>query len=693
MNMHKGYQNQNHGHQSHHVNNQHQDHGSIGGQGGYGNHQHNVSASTLSNTTPHFTPAHLQNGTPDNTGGLGKSSNEHYNEQIREYQKLKMSGEKPHYYARTTPHVQRLPSTTMSSASTKVTDVDEHGTRPRVTEEGQEDGLWDAMDLGGHGLKSMAQSLFRHYPHLRKVYFNHNRLNMLPPQISLMRDLTILDLSFNNLSELPPEIGMLTNLKKLNLFENKLQELPYEIGFLYQLELLGLEGNPMRRAPDQYDRLAEHGTQELVRYLREEAPSKLWLWCRSAIEQANTSVAPAPPEDRPWHQLVEDDDTPAKDRFSVISWNTLCDRAATQAMYGYAPSRALSWQTRKYMILDELKERNADILALQEVDIENYNEFFAPSLATQDYKGVFQAKGRARTMSEKEAKIVDGCATFYKSSKYILLHKHTINYAQEAIGRPDMKGEHDVYNRVMPRDHIALVLFLENRRTGTRLVVVNTHLTWEVWFSDVKIVQVAILLDHLAKKVEEYSRWPPTKDKDRETFRFSNEDGIDSTDGVKAELVQSVAYDTGLQIPILVCGDFNSTHDSGVYDLITQGSLSASHPELGSQQYGDFTRNGMTHPFSLKSSYAQIGELPFTNWTPDFRNVIDYIWYSTSTLQITGLLGQVDPGYMSRVPGFPNYHFPSDHLLLMSEYSVKEKKERKAPVEVDFGPSRRDNRS
>ena len=54
-------------------------------------------------------------------------------------------------------------------------------------------------------------------------------------------------------------------------------------------------------------------------------------------------------------------------------------------------------------------------------DIENYNEFFAPSLATQEYKGVFQAKGRARTMSEKEAKIVDGCATFYKSSKYLLL--------------------------------------------------------------------------------------------------------------------------------------------------------------------------------------------------------------------------------------------------------------------------------
>jgi len=402
------------------------------------------------------------------------------------------------------------------------------------------------------------------------------------------------------------------------------------------------------------------------------------------------STAPEPPNPRAWHQLLDENEASERDRFSVISWNTLCDRAATQAAYGYAAKAALDWDRRKYLILAELRERNADILTLQEVDIENYNEFFAPSLA-QSYKGVFQAKGRARTMSEKEAKIVDGCATFYKHSKYMLLQKHVINYSHEAINRPDMKGEHDVYNRVMPRDHIALVLFLENRQTGTRLIVVNTHLTWEVWYSDVKIIQVAILMDQLTKKADEYAKWPPTKDKDKEIFRFANEDSVDVPDGVKPDPVPSVSYESGTQIPVLVCGDFNSTHDSGVYDLITQGSLSNSHSELGTQKYGDFTRNGMAHPFSLQSSYGKIGELPFTNWTPDFRQVIDYVWYSTNTLQVAGLLGQVDPNYMSRVPGFPNYHFPSDHLLLMAEYSVKEKKERKV-VEADFGPQRRDNR-
>ena len=276
MGMHKNFQNQSHGHQGHHVNNQHQDHSGMGGQGAFGNHQHSMSASTLSNTTPHFTPAHLQNGTPDNSNALTKAPNEQYSEHIREYNKLKLAGDKPHFYARTTPHVSRQPGTSLTAMNAKLTDADEHGTRFNrvVVEEDAENKLWDAMDLGGHGLKSMGATLFRHYPHLRKIYFNHNRLMILQPEIRKMNHLTVLDLSFNQLTELPPEIGMLTNLKKLLLFENRLEDLPYEIGYLYQLEMLGLEGNPMRRGQDVLERLVEQGTQELVRYLREEAPGK-----------------------------------------------------------------------------------------------------------------------------------------------------------------------------------------------------------------------------------------------------------------------------------------------------------------------------------------------------------------------------------------------------------------------------------
>jgi CCR4-NOT transcription complex subunit 6 len=123
-----------------------------------------------------------------------------------------------------------------------------------------------------------------------------------------------------------------------------------------------------------------------------------------------------------------------------------------------------------------------------------------------------------------------------------------------------------------------------------------------------------------------------------------------------------------------------------VYELLTHGVLAEEHPDLEKRLYGNLSRVGMTHPFSLKSAYAAIGELSFTNYTPEFTDVIDYIWYSSNALHVIGLLGEVDKEYLQRVPGFPNYHFPSDHLALLAEFSAKGK--RGKVVEVDFGPQR-----
>jgi CCR4-NOT transcription complex subunit 6 len=77
----------------------------------------------------------------------------------------------------------------------------------------------------------------------------------------------------------------------------------------------------------------------------------------------------------------------------------------------------LAWESRRELILAELRERDADIVCLQEIDQDSFNEFFRAELAHNDYKGVFWPKSRARTMAEREAKLVDGCAIFYKNSK------------------------------------------------------------------------------------------------------------------------------------------------------------------------------------------------------------------------------------------------------------------------------------
>jgi CCR4-NOT transcription complex subunit 6 len=265
-----------------------------------------------------------------------------------------------------------------------------------------------------------------------------------------------------------------------------------------------------------------------------------------------------------------------------------------------------------------------------------------------------------------------------------------IDFSHLAIAKPDMKGQHDVYNRVMPRDNIGVVVFLENRDTGSRLIVVNTHLYWDQNYRDVKVVQTTILMEEVTKLAEKYAKHPPTPDKDKMRFRYSNEDkeGDDGEEVVVAPPVPSMSYERGTDIPMIVAGDFNSTVRSGVYQLLTTGHLPGDHKDLGSYKYGDISRHGARHTFGLKSSYGSINELPFTNYTPGYTGVLDYILYSTGSLSVTGVLGEVDPVYLRRVPGFPNQHYPSDHLLLHAEFKGRAARKERKVTEVDFGPQK-----
>lgn len=375
-----------------------------------------------------------------------------------------------------------------------------------------------------------------------------------------------------------------------------------------------------------------------------------------------------------------------------MSYNILCDKYATTAQYGYTASRDLSWDYRKGRILEEIKCHNADIICLQEIDRESFDGFFRPELSMTDYRGIFWPKSRAKTMADKDAKLVDGCAIFYKGSKYVMLAKELVDFANIAINRQDMKGEHDTFNRVMPRDHIAVITFLENRMTGSRIIIGNAHLLWDPEFADVKLVQVAILMEQITKFSEIWASYPPCRDK--AAFRHSQADGEGNTesDAESLDPGPSLEYPSGPQIPLIICGDFNCAADSGVYELITNGSVPGNHTDMGNRGYGSLTRDGMAHPFKLKSAYNSPDELSFTNYTPNFTGILDYIWYSTNALQIRELLGNVDEEYLQKVPGFPNHWFPSDHLSLKAEFSVKQRKETKA-IDANNGAHREWERS
>ena len=217
-------------------------------------------------------------------------------------------------------------------------------------------------------------------------------------------------------------------------------------------------------------------------------------------------------------------------------------------------------------------------------------------------------------------------------------------YTQSALKREDFKKTEDVFNRVMNRDDIAVACLLRHKVDGYKLVVANAHFFWDPAFSDVKLVQAGMLMEELE---DVYAKWS-VKRKD------------------EPKPSSPTTPDLSGKTALVVCVDMNSTPDSGVYEFLFRGQLGPSHPDFKGHRYGKYTEVGMSHPFSLRSAYAQGPNgaeiLPFTNYTPGFSGVIDYIWYGTTGLSVEAVMDGPESAYIENVVGFPDPHFPSEHL-------------------------------
>ena len=83
-------------------------------------------------------------------------------------------------------------------------------------------------------------------PFLKVLNFSSNRLQFLPKEIGMLKNLIELHLSDNLLLSLPEEIGLLENLKELYLGDNKLEKLPDSFSQLCNLKHLYIFGNQIK---------------------------------------------------------------------------------------------------------------------------------------------------------------------------------------------------------------------------------------------------------------------------------------------------------------------------------------------------------------------------------------------------------------------------------------------------------------
>lgn len=71
-----------------------------------------------------------------------------------------------------------------------------------------------------------------------------------------------------------------------------------------------------------------------------------------------------------------------------------------------------------------------------------------------------------------------------------------------------------------------------------------------------------------------------------------------------------------------------------------------------------------THPFTFKSA---CGTPKYTNYTEDFKDCLDYIFYDTKCLESLSFVPFPDESLLSENTALPSKVFPSDHLALIAD--------------------------
>lgn len=501
---------------------------------------------------------------------------------------------------------------------------------------------WTELEVHGC-VKNIAPGILE-MRHLTALFLGNNQLQRIPPEISQLSNLTLLDLSHNKLRSLPAEIGDMISLCHLYLNSNQLRVLPYELGKLFRLQTFALAHNPLSPEISKiYQDL--NGDKKLLQYLLD-----------------HLAINTAPPPERSWVTVRQIDPDKPIATFTILCYNVLCDKYATTNLYSYCPQWALNWEYRKQSIIKEICHYDADVITLQEVETEQFKQFFVPKLEAVGYTGVFYPKSRSKTMMEEERKYVDGCAIFWKREKFEVERNELIEFTKVAIEKA--QAHENMLNRVMPRDNIALTVVLRIKDSlygphhrmppnpsenvaGNMLVVCTAHIHWDPEFCDVKLIQSMMLVHELQKVLDNIA--------------------------AKYNLLTQ-------QIPVLICGDFNSLPDSGVFEFLSKGAISKDHPDLKSFREDSCLsclsadlkdQQNFTHSLRLDSA-VDPGQMPYTNYTLDFKGLIDYIFATPQSLARLGVLGPLDTTWVhqNKFVGFPQPHVPSDHIPIMAQFAV-----------------------
>ncbi|XP_060847974.1 2',5'-phosphodiesterase 12-like [Rhopalosiphum padi] len=319
--------------------------------------------------------------------------------------------------------------------------------------------------------------------------------------------------------------------------------------------------------------------------------------------------------------------------FRVVSYNILAGeytktKEAKNEMYPYCPEEILASSYRHPLVMSELQAYNADIICLQEVD----KLFFHRELCL-----ILEQYGHMTGLYfKKNGRRNEGLCCFYNTNTFALLEQFdislndltTIELYCGPIIKEIMKDEK--WKQGLEKRTVFQVLALElNSDYKQILLVCNTHLISDPEGDFIRLFQALIELIIINKIKQNI-----TKD-----YPESN-------------------------VSVIFCGDFNSTPESGVNDLVTNLLLPEEHRTI--KMLNDLKSN---LDFKMDSAYDT--DVRYSNYTETFSGLLDHIYFTNQHLYLNEVLPMPSHDDVIQYGGIPSVLFPSDHLALIADFDVK----------------------
>lgn len=244
----------------------------------------------------------------------------------------------------------------------------------------------------------------------------------------------------------------------------------------------------------------------------------------------------------------------------------------------------------------------------------------------------------------------------------------------------ELKDAPYFFREVIKKHNIVLSVFLRSLEMPDHyLLVTTTHLYYHPKGDHVRLAQVAIILNFLRSKLDNFM-----------------------------DLVGSHA-----KVATILCGDFNSCQCIAAYEYVLKGHISRHHrdwmvyklsevprcncnskqppmqeassssdesedePDSPSKEILDkrrpstvdeFKGLNLKHSFHFQNAYDSNH---YTNFTKGYIGVLDYIFIDSDHLSVTRAVPFPSHEEVTEFVALPSVYFPSDHLALISDLKWK----------------------